>query len=450
MNSEPGEQKEHPQPPSKRFERNAEYERRRWTIFAVTWLAYAGFYLTRKSFSVAKIGILADPDVLVDKDMMALIDAGYLTAYAIGQFLWGMAGDRFGTRKIVLAGMFASIVFGFAMGVSSITLLFGVFFIAQGLCQSSGWAPLTKNVSYWFSRTERGRVYGWWSSNYAVGGMIASPYAGYMADHFLSWRYAFFMPAGTLLGIWFLFLFLQKNRPEDVGLQPIEDYHGEETTDPAHDESESDHAEGSWQAVLEVIQNPMVLLLGVVYFLLKPTRYAILFWGPVLINEKLGTSMGDSGLLSAVFELAGPLGMLFAGYVSDLLFHSRRIPVCVILLFLLSIVLFCFESLTSSGSGWMMGMLLFAIGFLLFGPDSLIVGTAAVDFGRKKGASTAVGLINGFGSTGAILGGALPGVISDRYGWGVLFSTFGAFTVIAALLLLPKWNAVPTSKDTKG
>ena len=33
------------------------YERWRWQIFAITWLAYAGFYLTRKSFSVAKIGI---------------------------------------------------------------------------------------------------------------------------------------------------------------------------------------------------------------------------------------------------------------------------------------------------------------------------------------------------------------------------------------------------------
>ena len=42
MNSEPVEQKDRLQPPSKCFQRNPEYERRRWTIFAVTWLAYAG------------------------------------------------------------------------------------------------------------------------------------------------------------------------------------------------------------------------------------------------------------------------------------------------------------------------------------------------------------------------------------------------------------------------
>ena len=90
------------------------------------------------------------------------------------------------------------------------------------------------------------------------------------------------------------------------------------------------------------------------------------------------------------------------------------------------------------------GLALFAIGFLLFGPDSLIVATAAVDFGTKKGASSAVGLINGFGSIGAVLGGSLPGIISERYGWDVLFYILGAAVLIAGLLLVPKWNAVPT------
>ena len=49
------------------------------------------------------------------------------------------------------------------------------------------------------------------------------------------------------------------------------------------------------------------------------------------------------------------------------------------------------------------------IGLLLFGPDSIISGTAAIDFGTKQGASTAAGIINGMGSVGAIIGGTIPG-----------------------------------------
>ena len=33
------------------------------------------------------------------------IDGSHLTAYAIGQFVWGICGDKLGTRRVVLAGM---------------------------------------------------------------------------------------------------------------------------------------------------------------------------------------------------------------------------------------------------------------------------------------------------------------------------------------------------------
>ena len=38
----------------------------------------------------------------------------------------------------------------------------------------------------------------------------------------------------------------------------------------------------------------MVILLALVYFFVKPARYAILFWGPKYINAKLGSGMGES------------------------------------------------------------------------------------------------------------------------------------------------------------
>ena len=73
----------------KRLGSDPKYERWRWQMFAVTWLGYAGFYLTRKSFSVAKTGMGEGTEVgLLDTDM-AWIDMGYLIAYALGQFIWG-------------------------------------------------------------------------------------------------------------------------------------------------------------------------------------------------------------------------------------------------------------------------------------------------------------------------------------------------------------------------
>ncbi|HIA79996.1 MAG TPA: MFS transporter, partial [Candidatus Marinimicrobia bacterium] len=118
---------------SKNLKKDTKYELWRYKIFGITWLAYAGFYLTRASFAVAKIGISEDPAIPMTSEQMGMIDGIYLIGYAVGQFVWGILGDKLGTRKIVLGGLFTSIIAGFAMGVSSIMLAFGVFALVQGL-----------------------------------------------------------------------------------------------------------------------------------------------------------------------------------------------------------------------------------------------------------------------------------------------------------------------------
>lgn len=425
---------------SRRLERDPVYERWRWQIFAVTWLAYAGFYLTRKSFAVAKIGIGPGTEIGLTQPQMAWIDGAFLVAYAAGQFLWGMAGDKLGTRKVILAGMLCSVATAMAMGLASLATAFAVLFFIQGLAQSTGWAPLAKNIGNFFSRRERGTAMGLWCTNYAVGGLVASIYAGYVGQLF-GWRYAFFIPAATLLLIWFLFLIFQRNRPEDVGLAPIEVYHEEPQPILKPGDVPAQEPEGSWKVILQVLQNPVVILLGAVYFCLKPARYAILFWGPKYINDLLGTGMAASGFLSAMFELAGPFSVLVAGIVSDKLFGSRRMPVSIICLLLLAVLLFCLDFLPHTRG--MLGGSLFLIGLLTYAPDSLISGTATIDFGTKKGASTASGLVNGCGSLGAIVGGTLPGLAQQRWGWHGVFTLLAGAVLLAALILLPKWNALP-------
>lgn len=427
-------------PVPKLFGPNRTYERWRWQIFAITWLAYVGFYLTRKSFWVVK-SELEDPAVMgLTMGQMGWIDVTNQLAYAVGQFVWGMCGDRFGSRKVVLFGMLSSVVIAVAMGMSSTVVFLGLCFGLQGLVQSSGWAPLTKNVSCFFSQRERGTVMGVWFTNYAIGGIIASPFAGYFGQVY-GWRYAFFAPAGVLLIIWILFLIFQRNRPEDVGLSSIEQYHGEPEAALEAAAASAEKPDGSWKIIGDVLRSPMVLLLSAVYFFFKPTRYAILAWGPLYLKERLGTNMMESGALSALFELAGPVSILAGGVISDRVFKSKRMPLSIICLVLLAATLFMMDKLPPSKVA--LGGCLFLIGLFLFAPDSLVSGTAAVDFGTKKGAATAAGIINSAGSFGAVVGVGVPGLLQKQWGWDGIFTFLAATVLLAALLLLPKWNAVP-------
>ena len=239
-------------------------------IFFITWLAYVGFYLTRKAFAVAKIELRKEEVWGISKSTMGYIDLAYLVAYAIGQFIWGITADRVGTRRVVLTGMFVSIVTAVVAGASTITVLLGVVLFIQGLAQSTGWAPLTKNIGNFFNQRERGRVLGFWCSNYAVGGLVASTYAGWAAQYYGDWRYAFWVPAATLGVIWILFIMLQRNTPEDFSANlPVP------AADPAppaaqpmtpSEETETD------RPTISPYRNPIVLHLAAVYFFLKPTR----------------------------------------------------------------------------------------------------------------------------------------------------------------------------------
>jgi sugar phosphate permease len=70
------------------------------------------------------------------------------------------------------------------------------------------------------------------------------------------------------------------------------------------------------------------------------------------------------------------------------------------------------------------------IGFLIYGPYSLLSGTLAVEIRGQKSAGTVSGMVDGVGYFAGILAGAQFGSIVDRTGY-----KFG-FTLLAGLAFL--------------
>ncbi|OLP00970.1 MFS transporter [Mycolicibacterium porcinum] len=425
------------------------YRHWRIQIFAVTWIAYAGFYFTRQAFSVAKLGILEDPilSTHLTKSVMANLDAAYLAAYAVGQFVWGQVSDRFGPRVVILGGLAISAIATVFMGLLPALVFLLPLMIVQGLAQSTGWSPTLSNMAQFFSIGERGRVLGLWSTNYAFGGLVAAPILGWVAyDVFGTWRAAFFAGAAVVAAVFVLVLLFQRNRPQDVGLPPIEEYHAKEDIAALDDSPEAEavaEPTPSWRESLKVVlSDSMVRTLGASYFLLKPARYAILLWGPVIVAERLVD--GDkfqAVTIPVAFGIAGVVAPILLGRISDRMFSARRVPACVISLGILVAVLALFGPLTATGNPWIMVAVLGVIGLSVYGADAMISCVAAVDFGTSKHAGTAAGLINCCGSVGAILGGLLPGYLSTT----TLFYGFAGAALLSMLLLIPHWNRMPAA-----
>ncbi len=277
---------------------------------------------------------------------------------------------------------------------------------------------------------------GLWSSCYAFGGLVASPFAGWWAYTLVgTWHAAFISSAAVVAVVAVLFFIFQRNTPEDVGLPAVEP-----EPELTVEETEANSKLSVWEPLKEILRNRTVLVLGLAYFLLKPARYAILLWGPVIVFEQM-PSVGKVGaaIIPTAFELAGLLGPIMIGLASDKLFGARRMPACVLSLLALTVTLALFMAVLNTGSVLLVVALLFVMGLTLYGPDSMISGAAAIDFGKAKAGATAAGFVNGCGSVGAVLGGLLPGYFDSV----TVFIVFAGCALFSALVLIPHWNSRP-------
>jgi MFS transporter, OPA family, sugar phosphate sensor protein UhpC len=407
----------------------------RYRIFAVTWLAYAGFYFCRKNLSVAIPALIED--LRFTKEGLAGVVFGYHLLYLIGQFVHGPLADRWGGRLIVGIGLAVAVCANIAMGLAATLGMFLVLNCVNGFAQATGWPGLVKNLSAWFGHRERGIVMAWWGTCYILGSYLATLAAtAFLSSSVilpgLGWKRAFFGPAIILTVFAAAYIVYTRNRPTDAGLPEIVDQ--DEIPGRA-----AGHEGGETSIIREVLAEPAVWIVGFSYFFLKLTRYSLLYWLPLYLVEHLRYSKVDAGITSSYYELAGFGGAIAAGYISDKLFQSRRFPVGAILLLGLAAAFLLQVKLSQSGI-FANAAGLCLLGFLTFGPDTLVTGAGAMDLGTKRGAATAVGVINGIGSAGQLLSPVAVVWVAGRFGWSSLFYLFSLCSAVSALLLATKWN----------
>jgi sugar phosphate permease len=419
----------------------ARYRGHRISTFAFTWSAYALYYVGRNNLSVSKSSLIEAGGLTTAQ--LGDIDTAYLTAYAIGQFVSGTIGDRIPAKWLVGAGLIGVALTNAMFGAGSGFTVFLLAWTLNGFAQSTGWPGCTKAFSEWFAQRERGTVMGLWCTCYQVGAAVATFLGTWLLTTW-GWRSAFFGPAIGLAGFAVLLLAGQRRAPADEGLPSAETYYatlkGERAAGDALPPATDAPAGSAWADVIEVLKSRPLWTLGTTYVVIKFTRYSFLFWLPLYMREALGYSEGEAGYTSVTFGIAGTLGAMFAGVASDRLFRARRAPIVVIMMALLAVATWAYADLSTLGrTANIIGIAL--VGFLLYGPDSVTSGVAAVDFGNERAASLAAGFVNGLGSIGGALSGVVIGRVSTAYGWEAVFSLFAPMCACAALLMTTLWNA---------
>lgn len=370
-----------------------EYRVWRWKILTSTYVGYIGYYMTRKIFTICKTTIASELNWELSDT--AYIWATYLLAYMIGQFLNSFLGRKWGPRVILLGGLGISIVCNTIFGFANSFATFIVFMFINGLAQASGWPGCIGGISRWLRSSERGTIMGIWTTNHIVANIVYKSIGGMLLGA-CGWRWAFFGMTFLTLFVWALMLFWQKDRPEDVGLEPIIDKDND--YGQAIKASQEDHI--SFSEYLRVAFNPLIFIMGVAYFAVKFLRYALDSWLPSFLNIQ-GLPVDQASYYSMIFDITGLVGTIFAGYILDRWFRGNWAAVCFV--FGVGTVLGYIAVIYAGVNPIVIALCFGLVGFMVYGPDSLLTGAAAIAVAGEANGVAVTGIINGIGSIGPVI-----------------------------------------------
>lgn len=375
-------------------------------ILVSTYLGYAGFYLVRKVFTICKSTLAAPVEeggYGMGFEAVANIWTAYLIAYMLGMFISSFIGRKWGPRVLLLGGlglsMICNIVFGFANSYAT----FLVFMFFNGMVQSAGWPGTVGAVAEWLRKKERGTIMGFWSTNYVVGNIVVKNLGGFLLATFsarysgyMGVRYSFFGCTVLAFAIWWLLYFWQRNRPQDAGLDPIVNLEGEEDRSVRASAAER----VTFRQYLDLLLNPVVPLMGCCYFCVKFLRYALDSWLPTFLDLQ-GMDVGRAAYYSSIFDWAGLAGAIMAGIALDKVFKGRWERVCLVMS--LGTALGYLAVARFGANPYMLAFTYGLVGFMLYGPDTLLCGAGSVIVAGERNAVAVAGIVNGMGSIGPVI-----------------------------------------------
>jgi OPA family glycerol-3-phosphate transporter-like MFS transporter len=434
-------------------------------------LTYAFLYMGRYNLTSAKVAL---GDLLTKGDFSLIFGVGAVV-YGVAFVINGPLTDRFGGKKAMLVGALGTLSANFAMGLvtedaldglarggstqtlgAGLTSLLTILYAVNMYFQSFGAVAIVKVNAPWFHVRERG-VFG------AIFGILISlgVYFAYdWSDIILALApvpWVFYVPAIILSVFVALDVFLVADSPSEAGLKDFD----------TGDASSGD--DGPRLPVFEVFRrmltNPVILTIAAIEFCSGYLRQAIMqyykqFAKAIANPDPLVTWVQDNwGVLLCA---AGILGGTVAGVISDRIFNSRRGPVSAVLygLMLAGAVAGVFLVTTP-----VIGLLVVLMSLFIIGVHGMLSGTASMDFGGRKNAGVAVGIIDGFvylgtGSMALLFGALLPSEKvdpvtcirpdSDPANWVVWPLLMVPLALIGLLLSRRIWHAKPQPKGAGG
>lgn len=327
-------------------------------------------------------------------------------AYGVGSLMWGMLSDRWGARRVVVAG---GVLLGLGLVAASRITTLWQFYVAfggvVGVAAGAFYAPLTTTATRWFT-ANRGLAVALVSAGTGLGTFVIPPLTRWLISAY-DWRMAMLL-LGDL--VWLVII--------PLGLLVREA--------PGHVDAAGDVN----VPLAEIWRSPQFWLIAMTHF-----SCCVAHSGPIFHMVTHAMDQGVPGLTAAtilgVSGLASLVGRIVAGIIADR-YGAKQTLITMLSLQAPAIFLYLFTG--SAASFYALGVLFGAS----YGGVMPMYALLTREYFGAKAMGTAYGAIFMLQAVGMGLGAYWGGWFYDHLGtYGWLFGSATALAAAAILFALP-------------
>jgi OPA family glycerol-3-phosphate transporter-like MFS transporter len=348
-----------------------------------------------------------------------VVALGFFGAYAAGQLINGVLGDRFNPRYFISIGLFFSgisnIFFGIIHNLNAMIL----FWAINGYFQSMLWGPLVRIISDSTPKKNLQKAILLLSSSTIIGYLFSYVVVGRIALS-VGWKIAFFIPGILLIimaGIWFWRF--QPYQSPSIKIISKEDRHY------------------SSENALHFLIRTRLWAVALVCVLQGSIKEGLILWGPTFFSESLLLPMGQILFVMVLVPLMNFTGLLFGGLINKVFRFQEKYTI----LFFLSIALFFLILMAFMNGNSIMVILVFCcILGSIFAANNTLIAFVPLNFQREDRVSSAAGFLDCAVYVGAAISSPLAGTLADHFGWNGVIRGWICVCTVAIILAIARRN----------
>ncbi len=377
---------------------------------------------------------------------MGYIFSAFAWSYVLAQIPGGWLLDRFGSKITYFFSIFLWSLFtlfhgfaGFLTGGGALLLLL-VLRLLVGAAEAPAFPGNSRITSAWFPSHERGLAASIFNSAQYFATVAFAPLMGWIVHDF-GWQSIFFFMGflGFVVAvIWLKTIYSPKEHPRmsQTELHYIEQ--GGALVDlDREQQSKQPAAIDTWSCMKELLSSRMLLGVYVGQYCINSLTYFFLTWFPIYLVQERGMSILQAGFMASLPAIAGFLGGISGGWLSDRLTRrgysltfARKLPIVVGMLMSTSMIACNYVDTDT--------LVIAIMSLAYFGKGVGALGWAVVaDTSPKEAGGLSGGLFNTFGNSAGIVTPIVIGYIVQATG-----SFEGALAYVGAHALLAIFSYV--------